>query len=80
MPQEVIQAKFANASKPIAEDFVEVMARFQGLERDLQTLRRHLSDPIARSGVGARVLACMLSCAVLEEWLVRMQITAVSEK
>ena len=79
MPQQIIPAKFPNASKSLGEDFVEVMARFQGLERDLKTLQKHLSDPITRSGVGARVLACSLSCAVLQEWITRMQITAVSE-
>lgn len=68
-----------NSSPAMAEQFVEVEARAQALLRDLESLKKHLSDPLAKPGVGARVLACMLSAAVLAEWLVRLQITALSE-
>lgn len=68
-----------NSSPKMAADFVEIAHRYQALGADIQALKDHLMNPAARPDVGVRILAAMLSAAVLEEWLVRMQITAISE-
>jgi hypothetical protein len=70
----------ANSSAEMADHMVEVMARYQALGQDLQRLSDHLRAPQPKPQLGARILASMLSTAVLEEWLVRMQITAISEE
>lgn len=79
-PNRVDGPRLANSSPQLSADFVDVMKQWQGLEADLITLRDHLMRPIPQPGVGARVCAAMLTCAVLEEKLVRMQITAMVEK
>lgn len=71
--------RLANSTPLLSADFVDVMQQWQGLEKDLIALRDHLMDPIGKPGVGARVCACMLTAAVLEEKLCRMQITAMVE-
>jgi hypothetical protein len=71
--------RLANSTPQLSADFVEVMKQWQGLEKDLIALRDHLMRPIPQAGVGARVCAAMLTAAVLEEKLVRMQITAMVE-
>ena len=72
-------ALLANSTPALAQDYVECKHRLQGLQRDFAALEDHLRSPDAKPGVGARVLACMLSAAVLQEWLCRMQITALSQ-
>jgi hypothetical protein len=74
------KATVAAPRSKLADDLVEVMRRYQALGGDLERLRDHLRMPEPRGDVGVRVLAAMLTCATLEEWLTRMQITALSEK
>ena len=69
----------ANSTPAMAAQFVEVMGRYQALGADIKALKEHLQNPAARPDVGARILAAMLSAAVLEELLARMQITALGE-
>ena len=72
--------RLANSSPQLAADFVDVMKQWHGLEQDLIALKDHLMCPMPEPGVGARVCAAMLTAAVLEEKLVRMQITAMVEE
>ena len=79
-PNRVDGPRLANSTPQLSADFVDVMKQWQALEQDLIALRDHLMRTIPQPGVGARVCAAMLTCAVLEEKLVRMQITAMVEE
>jgi hypothetical protein len=68
-----------NSSLKLAADFLEVARTLENLERDVASLKKHLQDPDAKPGVGARILACMLSATVLQSSLVRMQITSLAK-
>jgi hypothetical protein len=70
----------ANSTPALAAVYVECKARLQGLQRDFAALEDHLRSPFAKPGVGARVMACVLSSTVVTEWLARMQICAMAEE
>ncbi len=79
-PSTPKESKLYNATPSMAEAFVEVMHKYQQLGLDIEMLRCHLASLEERPDVGVRVLACMLTCAILEEKLVQAQIIAIEGK
>lgn len=73
-------SKLFNAGPELAAAFNEVMHKYQMLGRDIEMLRDHLASIEERGDVGIRVMACMLTCAVLEEKLCQAQIAAYQGK
>ena len=64
----------------LAGPFVESMARYQALGRDIEMLRDYLAAHQSPHDVGVRVLACILATTELQQSLVRLQILAVGNK
>ncbi len=74
------ESKLFNASPALADAFNEVMHKYQMLGRDIEVLRDHLAALEERGDVGIRVMACMLTCATLQEKLCQAQIAAYQGK
>jgi hypothetical protein len=74
------ESKLFNASPALADAYNEVMHKYQLLGRDIETLRDHLAAFDERGDVGIRVMACMLTCATLQEKLCQAQIIAYQGK
>jgi hypothetical protein len=72
--------KLYNATPELAAAFVEVMHKYQALGLDIEMLRCHLASIEENPDVGARVLACILSAAVVVEKLVQAQIIALGRE
>ena len=74
------EEKLYNATPGMAAAFVEVMHKYQQLGLDIEMLRCHLASIDQRPDVGARVLACILSAAVVVEKLTQAQIIALTDE